>query len=610
MEAVKRLYRDARPTVVLHLAARVGGIGANRDNPGKFFYDNLMMGVQLIEAARHAGVKKLVALGTICAYPKFCPVPFREEDIWNGYPEETNAPYGLAKKMLLVQSQAYREQYGFDSCVLFPVNLYGPKDNFDPRTSHVIPALVRKCVEARERGDRSIVVWGDGSASREFLHARDAAEGIVAASRAVREERPGEPGGGLRDRASATSCRWWRGCAGFQGEIVWDTTKPNGQPRRMLDTSRALAEFGWKARIGFEEGLRRDRGVVRAAPGRIGALQVKKALITGITGQDGSYLAELLLEKGYEVHGIVRRASTFNTGRVDHIYRDPHLPGTRLFLHYGDLNDASSMNTILRHVRPDEIYNLGAQSHVRVSFDVPEYTGEVTGLGTVRLLEAVRDTGLEATRIYQASSSEMFGASPPPQGEKTPFYPRSPYGCAKVYSFWISVNYRESYGMHVSNGILFNHESTRRGETFVTRKVTRAASRIKLGRAEEALPRQPRREARLGLRQGLRRGHVAHGAAAEGGRLRRRHRGGPLGPRALRGGLRARGARLPGLRGDRPAVLPAGRGGLPARRPVEGDEGCWGGSPGRRFAELVRLMMESDLELARREQRAGGALDG
>ena len=191
---------------------------------------------------------------------------------------------------------------------------------------------------------------------------------------------------------------------------------------------------------------------------------MKKALITGITGQDGSYLAELLLEKGYEVHGIVRRASTFNTGRVDHIYRDPHLPGTRLFLHYGDLNDASSMNTILRHVRPAEIYNLGAQSHVRVSFDVPEYTGEVTGLGTVRLLEAVRDTGLEATRIYQASSSEMFGASPPPQGENTPFYPRSPYGCAKVYSYWISVNYRESYGMHVSNGILFNHESSRRRE--------------------------------------------------------------------------------------------------------------------------------------------------
>ena len=254
MEAVKRLYRDARPTVVLHLAARVGGIGANRDNPGKFFYDNLMMGVQLIEAARHAGVKKLVALGTICAYPKFCPVPFREEDIWNGYPEETNAPYGLAKKMLLVQSQAYREQYGLDSCVLFPVNLYGPRDNFDLHTSHVIPALVRKCVEARERGDRSIVVWGDGSASREFLHARDAAEGIVAASERYEKSDPVNLGAGFEIRVRELVPLVARLCR-FEGDVVWDATKPNGQPRRMLDTSRAAREFGWRARVPFEDGL-------------------------------------------------------------------------------------------------------------------------------------------------------------------------------------------------------------------------------------------------------------------------------------------------------------------------------------------------------------------
>jgi GDPmannose 4,6-dehydratase len=208
---------------------------------------------------------------------------------------------------------------------------------------------------------------------------------------------------------------------------------------------------------------------------------VKKALITGITGQDGSYLAELLLEKGYEVHGIIRRSSSFNTGRIDHIYQDPHEKGCRLFLHYGDLNDSSSLNLLLKKIRPEEVYNLGAQSHVRVSFDVPEYTAEVTGVGTVRLLEAIRELGLTETRIYQASSSEMFGASPPPQNEATPFYPRSPYGCAKVYSYWIGVNYREAYGLHLSNGILFNHESPRRGETFVTRKVTRAVSRIKLG---------------------------------------------------------------------------------------------------------------------------------
>ncbi len=208
---------------------------------------------------------------------------------------------------------------------------------------------------------------------------------------------------------------------------------------------------------------------------------MKKALITGITGQDGSFLAELLLDKGYEVHGIIRRASTFNTSRIDHIYQDPHTPGCRLFLHYGDLNDASSLNLLLKQLRPTEIYNLGAQSHVKVSFDVPEYTGEVTGLGACRLLEAVRELDLKDTRIYQASSSEMFGASPPPQNEKTPFYPRSPYGCAKVYAYWIGVNYREAYGLHVSNGILFNHEGPRRGETFVTRKVTRAAARIKVG---------------------------------------------------------------------------------------------------------------------------------
>jgi len=211
---------------------------------------------------------------------------------------------------------------------------------------------------------------------------------------------------------------------------------------------------------------------------------MKKALITGITGQDGSYLAELLLEKGYEVHGMIRRSSSFNTGRINHIYRDPHEKNVRLFLHYGDLNDASSINTILRNTRPDEIYNLGAQSHVRVSFDIPEYTGEVDALGTVRILEGIRETGLE-TKFYQASSSELYGkVVETPQKETTPFYPRSPYACAKAYAFYITQNYRESYGMYACNGILFNHESPRRGETFVTRKITRAAARIKLGMQE------------------------------------------------------------------------------------------------------------------------------
>jgi GDPmannose 4,6-dehydratase len=208
---------------------------------------------------------------------------------------------------------------------------------------------------------------------------------------------------------------------------------------------------------------------------------MKKALITGITGQDGSYLAELLLSKGYEVHGMVRRSSSFNSGRIDHLYRDPHETGVKLFLHYGDLNDASSINKLLRDIRPDEIYNLGAQSHVRVSFDVPEYTGEVDALGAVRILEGIRESGLN-TKFYQASSSELYGkVVETPQTETTPFYPRSPYACAKAYAYYITVNYRESYNLFACNGILFNHESPRRGETFVTRKITRAASRIKLG---------------------------------------------------------------------------------------------------------------------------------
>jgi GDP-L-fucose synthase len=232
----------------------VGGIGANQKNPGSFFYDNLMMGVQLIEAGRRAGLKKLVATGTICAYPKFAAIPFREDDLWSGYPEETNAPYGLAKKMLLVQSQAYRQQYGFNSVVVFPVNLYGPRDNFDLESSHVIPALIRKCLEAAERGDKEIVAWGDGSPSREFLHARDAAEGIVLAAERYDSSDPVNIGAGfeitIRDLTESIA----RLC-GFNGAIRWDPSRPNGQPRRKLDTQRAKERFGFEAKISFEQGL-------------------------------------------------------------------------------------------------------------------------------------------------------------------------------------------------------------------------------------------------------------------------------------------------------------------------------------------------------------------
>ena len=255
LEAIRRLLVDAQPDVVIHMAARVGGIGANRDHPAEFFYDNLMMGVQLLHESWRFGVQKFVTIGTVCAYPKYTPVPFKEDDLWNGYPEETNAPYGLAKKMLLVQGEAYRQQYGFNSIFLLPVNLYGPRDNFDLETSHVIPALIRKCIEATERGDDEIVVWGDGSPTREFIYAADAAEGILLASERYNDPAPVNIGSSyeisIRDLVTLIA-----DLTGFRGRIVWDTTKPNGQPRRKLDVSRAWERFGFRAETTFADGLR------------------------------------------------------------------------------------------------------------------------------------------------------------------------------------------------------------------------------------------------------------------------------------------------------------------------------------------------------------------
>jgi GDP-L-fucose synthase len=254
--AVDAVYSWARPDIVIHLAAVVGGIGANRENPGKFFYDNLSMGILLIEHARRRGVEKFVALGTICAYPKFTSVPFHEDDLWNGYPEETNAPYGLAKKMLLVQAQAYREQYGCNAIYLLPVNLYGPRDNFDPRSSHVIPALIKKCVDALQSGQEEIVVWGDGSPTREFLYAEDAAEGILLATERYNKPEPVNLGTGF-EISIKDLVHLIVEYTGFPGCIVWDTSKPNGQPRRCLNTTRAYQEFGFNARTPFQEGLLR-----------------------------------------------------------------------------------------------------------------------------------------------------------------------------------------------------------------------------------------------------------------------------------------------------------------------------------------------------------------
>jgi GDP-L-fucose synthase len=264
-EGVRDALNDGRPEVIIHLAAVVGGIGANRENPGRFFYENAIMGIQLIEQARLFGVDKFVTIGTVCAYPKFTPVPFHEDDLWNGYPEETNAPYGLAKKMLLVQGQAYRDQYGFNSIYLVPVNLYGPGDNFDPRSSHVIPALIKKCVDAREAGDPFIEVWGTGAASREFLYVDDAAEGIVLATERFDGPEPVNLGVGaeitIRDLVELIVR-----LTHFKGDIRWDPTKPDGQPRRALDTTRARELFGFDAHRTFEDGLQRTVEWYEASP--------------------------------------------------------------------------------------------------------------------------------------------------------------------------------------------------------------------------------------------------------------------------------------------------------------------------------------------------------
>jgi GDP-L-fucose synthase len=254
--SINQMLDDSRPDIIIHLAAQVGGIGANLLHPADFFYDNLMMGVQLIHEAYLRKIEKFVALGTICAYPKFTPLPFAEENLWNGYPEETNAPYGLAKKMLLVQSQAYRQQYGFNSIFLLPVNLYGPRDNFRPESSHVIPALIKKCVEAKAANAPTIEVWGDGSPTREFLYVEDAAEGILLATEKYNKSEPVNLGSGMEITIKDLVTLIAR-LTGFKGELVWDTSKPNGQPRRQLSVERAKREFGFQAQVTFEEGLRR-----------------------------------------------------------------------------------------------------------------------------------------------------------------------------------------------------------------------------------------------------------------------------------------------------------------------------------------------------------------
>lgn len=529
-ERVQEWFETQRPEFVFHVAGTVGGIWDNSTRPVDFLHDNILLQATVLRSAWQTGVKKLLYLGSSCIYPRDCEQPIRESSLLTGPLEKSNECYALAKIAGVKACDAYRQQYGSHFISAMPTNLYGPNDSFHPDGSHVIPGLIRRFHDAKLNGEQTLTVWGTGKPRREFLHVDDLAVACWFVMQNYDEAGPINIGTGtdvtIRELAERI-----RDVVHPTAELVFDASKPDGTPRKLLDVSR-LHQRGWKHQIELPEGIaaayqwfldhpqtrrmghettrepasavpppaprhgnsttatslnpRTDNSCpyqlesqssMNSIPPKIG----KKALITGITGQDGSYLAELLLSKGYEVWGMIRRSSSFNTGRIDHIYQDPHAPDLRLHLNYGDLNDASSINRILKEVQPDEIYNLGAQSHVKVSFEIPEYTSEVTGLGTIRILEAMREVECKA-RFYQASSSELYGkVVETPQSETTPFYPRSPYAAAKAYAFYVTRNYRESYGMFAVNGILFNHESPRRGETFVTRKITRAVASIATG---------------------------------------------------------------------------------------------------------------------------------
>ena len=505
---------------MIHCAGRVGGIWANKSQPADFIYDNQMMAATVLRAAHRHGVGKLLYLGSSCIYPRDCRQPIAESELLSGPLESTNDAYAIAKISGVLACQAYRRQHGCRFISAMPTNLYGPGDNFDPVSSHVLPGLMRRFHEARQAGDDTVEIWGTGSPRREFLHVDDLAAACLFLMERYDEAEPINVGVGedlsIRELAEMIRDIVHPGC-----ELRFDASKPDGTPRKLLDVSR-IASLGWKATVPLREGIEQTYGwfcandptgrqaAASEEPARADATQPagvetedaaefwwnqtqalvdrrhpprngKRALITGITGQDGAYLAEFLIGKGYDVWGLVRRSSSFNTDRIDHIYQDPHEEDLRLHLRYGDLSDSSSLNHVIEEVQPHEVYNLGAQSHVKVSFEVPEYTSDVTGVGAVRILEALRKLAPEA-RFYQASSSELYGkVRETPQSETTPFHPRSPYAVAKEFAFSMTRNYRESYGMYAVNGILFNHESPRRGETFVTRKITKAVAAIMHG---------------------------------------------------------------------------------------------------------------------------------
>jgi GDPmannose 4,6-dehydratase len=481
--AVNNFFEEQKPEYVFLAAAKVGGIYANNTYPANFLYENLVIEANVIHASFVHQVKKLLFLGSSCIYPKLAEQPLKEESLLSGYLETTNEAYAIAKIAGIKLCEAYFKQHGCRFISAMPTNMYGYGDNYHPTNSHVLPALIRRFHEAKLNAVEEVVVWGSGKPLREFMFSDDLADACLFLMENYEDPLFINVGTGeevsILELAHIVARE-----VGFLGRLSFDSTKPDGTPRKLMDSSR-LHALGFKHKVSLREGIRKtyQEFLSRTEIYIYYSMTIKRAFITGVTGQDGAYLSEYLLDKGYEVHGLKRRSSLFNTDRIDHIYQDPHEKGARFKLHYGDLTDSTNLIRLIQEIQPDEIYNLGAMSHVRVSFEMPEYVANTDAIGTLRILEAVRLLGLSnKTRIYQASTSELYGkVQETPQKETTPFYPRSPYAVAKLYGYWITVNYREAYNMYACNGILFNHESPLRGETFVSRKITRAVARLYLG---------------------------------------------------------------------------------------------------------------------------------
>jgi len=479
----QEFFEKEKPEYVFLAAAKVGGILANKENPADFIFSNLKVQANVIDSAYKSGVKKLLFLGSSCIYPRECAQPIKEEYLLTGPLEKTNDAYAIAKIAGIIMCQSYNRQHNTNFISVMPTNLYGPNDNFDLKTSHVLPAMIRKFHDAKVENKPEVNLWGTGSPKREFLHVDDLADACVYLMQNYNDSEIVNIGTG-EDLSIRELAEMIKNIVGYQGNINWDSSKPDGTPRKLLDVSK-LNNLGWKYKISLDQGIRStyDWYIKKNlnSGGKKNNSHMKKALITGILGQDGPYLAKHLIDNGYKVYGLIRRYTNPNFSNLDYL-------GITDQVEYisGDMTDESSLMNIIKNLRPDEVYNLAAQSFVGASWEQSKLTTETNALGVLYLLNSIKNYCPNA-KFYQASTSEMFGNSNEEglQRENTPFHPRSPYAISKLYAFWISVNFKESYGMFCVNGILFNHESPIRGKEFVTRKITDGVARIKLGVADK-----------------------------------------------------------------------------------------------------------------------------